>query len=81
MSAESHNTPLLSAAQAADYLLLTEGRENGAAVKALYRLCDQHKIRPVVIGTHRRFAVWELDRFIKDETEIKELQGCRPRNA
>ena len=60
---------LLSATEAAAYLLLAEGKEEEAAVKAVNRLVDSRKIRPCVVGGHRRYSRVELDRFILEQTE------------
>ena len=60
---------LLSATEAAAYLLLAEGKEEEAAVKAVNRLVDARRIKPCVIGGVRRYARAELDRFIFEQTE------------
>lgn len=60
---------LLSAEDAARFLLLDQGRDMSAAIKALNRLVDKGKVRPVIVGKHRRYAVAELRRYINDETE------------
>ena len=54
--------------EAAAYLRLDEGRDNGAAVKALNRLVDKGLLRPAIIGNHRRYSIAELNRFIADQT-------------
>ena len=59
---------LFTAEEAAVYLRLDEGREIGAAVKALNRLVDKGLIRPCLVGGKRRYSVAELDRFIHDQT-------------
>ena len=60
---------LLSATEAATYLLLAEGKDAAAATKAINRLVDARRIKPCVIGGVRRYARAELDRFILEQTE------------
>ena len=60
---------LLTAAEAAAYLRLDDGRDIEAAVKALNRLVDRHLIRPCLIGRHRRYSRLELDRIIDRVTD------------
>ena len=60
---------LMSDIDAAAYLLLAEGKDDDAAVAAINRLVDAHKLRPAVIGGRRRYSQVELDRYISDTTE------------
>ena len=60
---------LLTDVQAGRYLLLAEGKDDAAAVKAVNRLVDSRKIKPCVVGGHRRYARDELDKFISTQTE------------
>lgn len=60
---------VLSAEQAARVLLLDQGRTIELAVRALYRLVDTKKIRPVIVGKWRRFTVKELTRYLDEQTE------------
>ncbi len=66
---------LLSAEQAAVYLLLDEGRDIKRAVKALYRYVDRGELHPAVVGQHRRFSRRELDRFIEAKTAAHGNEG------
>ena len=60
---------LLTAAEAATYLRLSEGRDIGDAVKSLDYLVQQGRIRPCRVGKCNRFARSELDRVIAEQTE------------
>jgi len=60
---------LMSDVDAAAYLLLAEGKDDDAAIAAINRLVDAHKLRPCVIGGRRRYSKTELDRLIHDTTE------------
>lgn len=60
---------LMTAAEAASFLRLDEGRDSDAAVKALNRLVDKDLIRPCLVGKHRRYSRDELRRFIGEATE------------
>ena len=62
-------SPLLTDVEAARYLLLAEGKDDDAAVKAINRLVDSRKVRPCLIGGRRRFSKVELDRCIADVTD------------
>ena len=59
---------LLTSEEACQFLRLDEGREMGAALKALSRLVDKGVLRPCLVGNHRRYSIRELDRFIDDQT-------------
>ena len=58
---------LLTELEAAAYLRLNADRE-GDGVHALRRLVQHGEIRPALVGCRRRFAIEELDRFIRDKT-------------
>ena len=61
---------LLDEQEAAAYLrLANDGEKPEPARRALNRLVDQGKIRPCLVGGKRRYTRWELDRFLKAETE------------
>lgn len=60
---------LLTASEAGVYLRLDEGKDADGAVRAIDRLVDQGRLKPCLIGRHRRYSKVELDRFIAAETE------------
>lgn len=61
---------LMTAAEAATYLRLTEGdRDIEDALTSLEYLVRQGHIRPCRVGKHRRYARDELARFIAQQTE------------
>ena len=60
---------LLTASEAAAYLRLDEGKDADGAIRAIDRLVDQERLRPCLVGRHRRYSRVELDRFIAAETE------------
>ena len=61
---------LMTAAEAARYLRLSEGdRDIADAITSLEYLVRQGRIRPCRVGKHNRYARAELDRFIRDQTE------------
>ncbi len=62
-------SPLLSDVEAARYLLLAEGKDDDAAVKAINRLVDSRRLRPCVLGGRRRYSTVELDKCISNVTE------------
>ena len=62
-------SPLMDDVSAARYLLLAEGKDDDAAVKAINRLVDSRKVRPCVIGGLRRYWKTELDKCIADLTD------------
>ena len=62
---------LMTDIEAARYLLLAEGKDDDAAVAAVNRLVDAHKLRPCVIGGRRRYSRTELDHCIGDLTEAR----------
>lgn len=61
---------LMTAAEAAEYLRLTEdGRDIADAIISLEYLVREGRIRPARVGKHNRYARTELDRFIHQQTE------------
>ena len=61
---------LLTDAEAAQYLRLTENGEDAVSARSkMNRLVDQKKLRPCLTGGKRRYAKAELDRYIASETE------------
>jgi len=61
---------LMTAAEAAAYLRLTEGdRDITDAVNSLEYMVREGRIRPCRVGKHNRYARAELDRFIAHQTE------------
>lgn len=60
---------ILTAEEACRYLRLDIGRDSDAAIKALNRLVDKGRIRPCLVGKHRRYTRDELCRFIGATTE------------
>lgn len=69
MDATTPQTFVFTAEQAAKVLLLDQDRSIELAVRALYRLVEAKKIRPVIVGKWRRFTPAELTRYLNDETE------------
>ncbi len=66
----TYTSPLLTAEEASAYLRFDEdGRDMDKAVRSLTRLVEQRQIKPCSVGGRNRFAVWELDRFIRERTE------------
>ena len=61
--------PLMTPDEAARYLRLTEDLETAEAASALGQLVAKGQIHPCSIGPTTRFAKFELDRFIKDQTQ------------
>lgn len=60
---------LMTAAEAASYLRLTEGdRDIADAIVSLNYLVRSGRVRPCRVGRHNRFARAELDRFIDNQT-------------
>ena len=73
-------SPVLTAAEAARWLRLDEDHDDiGQAVKALYLLVQQGRLRPLHVGKTYKFPVPELERFIRDEVAATDLaDGCDP---
>lgn len=60
---------LMTAAEAATYLRLDEGRDIGDALRSLEYLVQTGRIRPCRVGKHNRYARTELHRFMHEQTE------------
>lgn len=69
MDATTPQPLVLTAEQAAHILLLDQDRKIELAVRALYRLVDTGKLRPVIVGKWRRFTPQELVRYLDEQTE------------
>lgn len=71
-------SPLLTGCEAAIYLRLcepdAEPDEVTKAVRCLNRLVQAGKIHPIQPGRSYVYALAELDRYVKDETENFEPQ-------
>lgn len=62
--------PLMTAAEAAAYLRLSDGdRDIADAITSLNYLVRSGRVRPCRVGKHNRYSRVELDRFIGEQTE------------
>ncbi len=65
------NSPVLTAAEAVCWLRLDDDHEDiEQAVRALKRLVQIGKIRPLRCGRTHKYTITELERFIRDEVEL-----------
>ncbi|MEE9130608.1 MAG: helix-turn-helix domain-containing protein [Phycisphaerales bacterium] len=72
------NSPLLTGAEVACYLRLSAPDDDAdavaRAVRCVHKLVRDGKLRPVKPGREYVFALAELDRYVRDETENFEPQ-------
>ena len=67
---------VMTAVEAAIYLRLAEDRDIGDALDSLAYLVRHKGLRPCRIGKLNRYARWELDRFVAEQTEARGRREC-----
>ncbi len=60
---------LLTPTEACQVLRLDADRDEQASLRALRRLVETKQLRPCRVGKGNRFALYELQRFIRHRTE------------
>ena len=66
-------SPVLTNIEAAEWLRITDDYEQPEdAIRALYRLVRQDKLRPLRVGKTYKFTLDELQRYVADETSAFE---------
>lgn len=64
------SSPVLTAAETVRWLRLDEDHDDpGLAIKALYRLVQEKRLRPLRVGKSYKFTTTELERFVSNEVE------------
>ncbi len=72
-------SPVLTGAEAVAWLRLDVDHDDpGSAQKALYRLVQEGRLRPLRVGKSYKFTLVELERFITDEVNKTPAAGSTP---
>lgn len=72
-------SPVLTSAEAVRWLRLDEDHDDiGSAVKALHRLVQEGRLRPLRVGKSYKFTLAELEKFICAEVMKTPTPGVAP---